>query len=170
MILTSLFYTYIQENFQNHKGIYISMMLINFLAYILFSYQVYFILSIFMIISVIDLNENIIPNYLVISLAALSLVSTNLNFSMMDLFILLLLFILLCLSLATKTIGMGDIKLLFAIYLLLGSENFLVFLFYLSILIFVFAIVLLIKNKPNQKSFPLGPLITLAVILLGAKI
>lgn len=128
--------------------------------------------SIFYTISIIDLLEHKIPNELNISLFLIGLffvlIDKNglyLSFTIESFIIFIFLFILTIISLSTNMIGFADIKLLTILTIIKGSRFIINMSFFLSIILFIFSIILLIKYKNTKKEIPLGPFIYMAFLI-----
>lgn len=166
MLLTIIFKKYLDENFHISKNIFYFQLLITFLFYILYPTKDYFILSILLIISIIDIKEYIIPNFLILLLMSIKILDINNNTLKPDFIPLIFLSFLFILSMMDLGIGMGDVKLLFAIFIVKGGVFLIQLLLVLSIIIFLVGIYLLIIKKEKSYKFPLGPFILLSFLLI----
>lgn len=166
MILTIIFKKYLDENFYISKKIFYFQLLISSLFYILYPVKDYFILSILLIISIIDIKEYIIPNFLVLLLISIKILDINQNALKLDFIPMIFLSFLFVLSMMDLGLGMGDVKLLFAILIVKGGVFLIQLLLILSIIIFLVGIYFLIMKKDKSYQFPLGPFILLSYLLI----
>ncbi|WP_399523900.1 prepilin peptidase [uncultured Helcococcus sp.] len=148
------------------KKIFYFQLLITFLFYILYPDIDYFILSILLIISIIDIKEYIIPNFLVFLLMSTKILDINYNTLKPDFIPLIFLSFLFILSMLDLGLGMGDVKLLSAIFIVKGGVFLIQLLLVLSIIIFLVGIYFLIMKKEKSYKFPLGPFILLSYLLI----
>lgn len=128
----------------------------------------YFLIS----ISVIDICEYKIPNELNISLLLAGLYLKLINhellikkFGIEDLITISFIIILFIISLISSSIGLGDVKLLVVLYLITDGAYFINMIFILSLLVFIFAIFSLIKNKDRKTKLPLAPFIYFSILI-----
>lgn len=166
MFLTIIFKKYLDENFYMSKKIFYFQLLITFLFYILYPTKDYFILSILLIISIIDIKEYIIPNFLVLLLISIKILDINQSPLKLDFIPLIFLSFLFVLSMMDLGLGMGDVKLLSAIFIVKGGVFLIQLLLILSIIIFLTGIYFLVMKKEKSYKFPLGPFILLSYLLI----
>lgn len=166
MILTIIFKKYLDENFYISKKIFYFQLLISSLFYVLYPTKDYFILSILLIISIIDIKEYIIPNFLVLLLIPIKILDINQSDLKLDFIPMIFLSFLFVLSMMDLGLGMGDVKLLSAIFIVKGGVFLIQLLLVLSIIIFLVGIYFLIMKKEKSYKFPLGPFILLSYLLI----
>lgn len=119
-----------------------------------------YVLSLLFIISLIDIRYKIIPNSFVFLLASL-IVFKDIRFEikfedLMSIFSVIFLFLI---SIFTDSLGMGDVKLLFVIFILKGSNFYNNLLINLSIILFFVSIKLIIEEKTMNRVIPMAPFI-----------
>ncbi|WP_103981470.1 prepilin peptidase [Helcococcus massiliensis] len=166
MFLTIIFKKYLDENFYISNKIFYFQLLISSLFYILYPAKDYFILSILLIISIIDIKEYIIPNFLVLLLIPIKILYINQSDLKLDFIPMIFLSFLFVLSMMDLGLGMGDVKLLSAIFIVKGGVFLIQLLLVLSIIIFLVGIYFLIMKKEKSYKFPLGPFILLSYLLI----
>lgn len=166
MFLTIIFKKYLDENFYISNKRFYFQLLISSLFYILYPAKDYFILSILLIISIIDIKEYIIPNFLVLLLIPIKILDINQSDLKLDFIPMIFLSFLFVLSMMDLGLGMGDVKLLSAIFIVKGGVFLIQLLLVLSIIIFLVGIYFLIMKKEKSYKFPLGPFILLSYLLI----
>ncbi|MFL8887808.1 prepilin peptidase [Helcococcus kunzii] len=116
-------------------------------------------------ISIIDIKKKIIPNEFLIILLPFTLLNIDFSFNVFKLLSIIFIIILILISHFTQIIGMGDVKLLSILYLIKGVYFMHAFFINISIVLFIFSLILVIKSKSTKKSFALAPIILLSYIL-----
>ncbi|QUY64382.1 prepilin peptidase [Helcococcus kunzii] len=141
------------------------LLIISLLFYIFYNKIEYFILSVMLNISIIDIKKKIIPNEFLIILLPFTLLNIDFSFNVFKLLSIIFIIILILISHFTQIIGMGDVKLLSILYLIKGVYFMHAFFINISIVLFIFSLILVIKSKSTKKSFALAPIILLSYIL-----
>ena len=118
-------------------------------------------------ISIIDIKENIIPNILSVLIFILGTNYFSVDMTIETIISLIFLFILALTSIVSGSIGFGDIKLLIALYIFLGSNRFIGLLFYLCLFVFLASISLFFtRNASKKQTCGMAPAIFVAFILV----
>lgn len=160
-----IFYKYFHKNYNLSYLQLSGMILINFITFNLFELKDHLVLSLLLISSLTDIEKRIIPNFIPITITILSIKSIKIELYTLDLLIILIFALLILISIVKDSIGMGDVKLLFSIYLFKGILFFNSMIIILSFFMFLIAIFLLVKIQNYKESFPLAPLIFLSFLL-----
>lgn len=163
MIISILTYNKFKEEMEK-RNLYL-LLIISSLFYIFYNKIEYFILSVMLNISIIDIKKKIIPNEFLIILLPFTLLNIDLSFNVFKLLNIIFIIILILISHFTQIIGMGDVKLLSILYLIKGVYFMHAFFINISIVLFIFSLILIIKSKSTKKSFALAPIILLSYIL-----
>lgn len=163
MIISILTYNKFKEEMEK-RNLYL-LLIISLLFYIFYNKIEYFILSVMLNISIIDIKKKIIPNEFLIILLPFTLLNIDFSFNIFKLLSIIFIFILILISHFTEIIGMGDVKLLSILYLIKGVYFMHAFFINISIVLFIFSLILVIKSKSTKKSFALAPIILLSYIL-----
>ncbi len=141
--------------------------------FLLYLFLSFILAGSFLAIFVIDLKYGIIPDELVIAVCIISFMLTGITSGTTEIFIHTgvgilygLLFFILFLITGGKGMGFGDVKLAFAIGLLLGFPRVLIS-FYLSFLTgaVVGSILILIKRAKFGKPIPFGPYLVFGLMV-----
>ncbi|MFL8951766.1 prepilin peptidase [Helcococcus kunzii] len=163
MIISILTYNKLKEEMEK-RNLYL-LLIISLLFYIFYNKIEYFILSVMLNISIIDIKKKIIPNEFLIILLPFTLLNIDFSFNVFKLLSIIFIIILILISHFTQIIGMGDVKLLSILYLIKGVYFMHAFFINISIVLFIFSLILVIKSKSTKKSFALAPIILLSYIL-----
>lgn len=163
MIISILTYNKFKEEMEK-RNLYL-LLIISLLFYIFYNKIEYFILSVMLNISIIDIKKKIIPNEFLIILLPFTLLDIDFSFNVFKLLSIIFIIILILISHFTQIIGMGDVKLLSILYLIKGVYFMHAFFINISIVLFIFSLILVIKSKSTKKSFALAPIILLSYIL-----
>ncbi|EHR35476.1 prepilin peptidase [Helcococcus kunzii] len=163
MIISILTYNKFKEEMEK-RNLYL-LLIISLLFYIFYNKIEYFILSVMLNISIIDIKKKIIPNEFLIILLPFTLLNIDFSFNVFKLLSIIFIIILILISHFTQIIGMGDVKLLSILYLIKGVYFMHAFFINISIVLFIFSLILVIKSKSTKKSFALAPIILLSYIL-----
>ncbi|MFL8969351.1 prepilin peptidase [Helcococcus kunzii] len=163
MIISILTYNKLKEEMEK-RNLYL-LLIISLLFYIFYNKIEYFILSVMLNISIIDIKKKIIPNEFLIILLPFTLINIDFSFNVFKLLSIIFIIILILISHFTQIIGMGDVKLLSILYLIKGVYFMHAFFINISIVLFIFSLILVIKSKSTKKSFALAPIILLSYIL-----
>ncbi|WP_419773141.1 prepilin peptidase [Helcococcus kunzii] len=163
MIISILTYNKLKEEMEK-RNLYL-LLIISLLFYIFYNKIEYFILSVMLNISIIDIKKKIIPNEFLIILLPFTLLDIDFSFNVFKLLSIIFIIILILISHFTQIIGMGDVKLLSILYLIKGVYFMHAFFINISIVLFIFSLILVIKSKSTKKSFALAPIILLSYIL-----
>lgn len=172
MISTIILYFYMIKNkYKNINKIIIFSLFLDLIFIKYFKFSDYIILTILYSISVIDINERIIPNFYILMIFIITIIFGNikllyLDFSISDFVSILIILILFLISLFTENIGMGDVKLFLVLYFYLKGEDFNSLLFIISFITFIYSIIYLFLYGNKKHSFPFVPFISISFLIL----
>lgn len=165
MISCLLFMNYSENSkLHNRNLLFFILILMNFINSTLLPFEDYFIISILFVASVIDIKERIIPNIYSLLIICISIFFSKIIFSYEDIFVFIILALFFFVSWNSKALGMGDVKLLFSLYLLKGGTFMFQLFFNLSLITFFVALFTKLTDK-KQSSLALAPLILGAYLL-----
>lgn len=170
LINTILFYKYMKnEKYIYAESILLFLLFINVISLNFFYLDCHLVLSILMIASIIDIKTYTIPNFISFSILIVAVITSKYNIGIDLIISFTIILFLFFFSYFKNSIGMGDIKLLISILLYLGGEVFILFLFILSVTLFISSIFIILK-KIDIKRIPMVPFITISYILIGVLI
>lgn len=170
MINLFLYYRKYLDRLTYGYTLFYILLMINLIISHFYSFKDYIILSILILISIDDILDKIVPNYYILFLLLFNLANLNININKQDIYLVVIFLLISFIVSLNENIGMGDIKLIFSLYLLKGTYFMMYFFFILSIFLFIFSIIFLLKTKRKKARFPMVPFILFSYILTGGVI
>jgi len=130
-------------------------------------------LIITIIATIFDIKRRIIPNFVPIILTLIGLIrilhsleNKEIIFDAIAGLILSTAVCLLCKVISRSGLGMGDVKLIISLGLLLGVSNMSIVLLVTCISSFVFGVIqLILLHKDKDSTFPFAPFITIGIVV-----